>query len=76
MQHIAERRVLLERSHELCPAGLGRFTEELPARLADEPVQRGVGFAARAINRKPEVLVLLPIEIGSQLDDALQSFIG
>ena len=66
MQHIAEGRVLLERDHELCPAaGLDRFAEELPARLADEPVERGVGFAARAINREPEVLVLLPIEIGS-----------
>src|SRR5688572_13123633 len=77
MQHLAKRRALLDRREERRPplVALG-FAEKLPARLADEPIEVGIGLPARPVDREAIVLVLFPIEIGRQIDHALQSVVG
>ena len=77
MQHLTKRRSPLERRDERRPAlSFVRLAEELPARLADEPVELRVGLVARQVHREPVLRVLLPIEVGREVDHALQSFVG
>src|SRR5688572_8931800 len=77
MQNVTKRRAPLECRDEWRPAmGFRGLGEELPARLADEPAQLGIRLTAGPIHREALLLVLLPVEIGRELDDALQPLVG
>ena len=74
MDDVAERPSRVEVGPVPIPATAvgGRAVAELPARLADDLREAAVA-ATRPVHGEPVLGVLLPVKVGAQLDDALQT---